>query len=800
MKENMLLSEVNRIREIMGLELISEDSAPSSNFLKKFLGTIVEPLLRTRQGNETLKKVLRATNSKISTTTINDIIVAIRANNLDNPLLENIDITRLYKQILKDLPTNDAIEQVRASVRNIFKTEFPKFDELASKVESSLDVLTPFNAKKNAKAYNELLDEFKKLKNQIESDNGISQEFKTLIIDSYGLNSLPKSAKEAVHIDENIIGLQKLFSNLYARISDITNERIANAPKKYKIGDIELDETQYKQLGEYSTGLKSINELPKSLQIKIITIIKSDDKFAEEYLKNYLKTIGKTQDEFIKDIFSQAKAKNTTWREILDREMNDFDYSILDDRLKISFTNMEGIYKLAFEESDAVYGKWRTKIRNVLQGFVPPALNSIDYLIYYFKTAGIEIQQGEKQMLKEFESILNDEMSKMAQESIAGVPIAGRLSKIRNIYSQLNQSTWGTQKAEAWFKTNLAKDGIFAGDKNYDIFVNSPEYEQLLKALKEGMEESTLACLSAIITPYLRLIGGSSWINLFENLFKKEFKMAGGSALGIFGNIVGGMVNTVIYAKPHTAAQMRVVDTLAGRYGKVFDKFVQIYLFTYLAVPYIRGYFERMTINEKLVSYRNNFTQIKTQFCSPGHVIDEQFCNEIDHNLQTLENTPSWDDISAELRSQTKLTSPWTLIPDFLEFYNEYTYETTEGAGTEQAIRNFISSWQQRVDSELANVNKELQNNYGIDTSLPIEQQQTQLFNAIKRREEEAKRQLESNKIDKSKKGFQNWASKNGYTVISDFNEDGIGSAYKNDDATETQIDFQWKNNTFQPY
>jgi hypothetical protein len=796
--EKYILSEINRVREIMGLELITEAPAPVPTplFLKKFLESIVEPLLRTADGQTTLKKVLRSTNSDIDISTINQIIQSIRNMDFDNPILKNVDIAKLYKQILRDLPTNDAIEQVRQSVRQIFKTEFPEFDQLASRVGDVINVLTPYNAKKNPKAFNELLEKFTNLKNQIENSN-ISQEFKNLIIDSYKLNRLPKSAKEAIHIDENKSLIKNLFKGLYTTAQELTNTRVPNAPKKFKIKDVELSGDEYRLLGEYSEGVIGINNLPKSLQSKMITLITSDDKLVEEYFKNFLKTLGKDENELIKDTFMKAKNEGVNWREVLDREMSDFDFEILENRIKNLFANMEGIYKLAFEESDAVYGKWRTKIRNVLQSITPQTLNSIDYTLNWFKTMAITFTQGEETAIKEMEKVLNDEMSKMAQESIDGIPIAGRLDKIKNIYSLLNSSIYSTQKAKQWFDKNLAKEGIFQGDVNYNKFVNSKEYEQLVEALSQGLQESWGATIRAMLTPYMRLIGGDAWIDFLQELFNKEFSKAGKSFVNIFGNIVGGVINTILYAKPHTAAQLRVLDTLAGKYGKPVDKLIQIYFFTYLAVPYFRGFFERYAINEKLISYRENFQKYKTTFCSPGKILDEKFCQQLDDNIAKLEETPSWADISAELRSDTKLTSPWTLIPEFKEFWDDYSTEVTSGRGTEAFVTNFVSKWQLKVDEEFKNLNTQLKDTYGIDTSLPPEQQQTQLFDAIKREREKANQEEQNNKIDKTPKGFQNWAAKNEYTVITDFDADGIGIAYKNDDTSETPVEFQWKDNTF---
>lgn len=799
--EKYILSEINRVREIMGLGLVTEAPAPvpTPSFLRKFLDSIVEPLLATREGQITLKKVLRATNSDIDVPTINQIIQAIRGGDFDNPILKNVDVGKLYKQILRDLPTNDAIEQVRQSVRQIFKSEFPEFDELASKVDSAINVLTPYNAKNNPKAFNELLNKFTDLKNQIENSN-ISQEFKNLIIDSYKLNKLPKSAKEAVHIDENKNLIKNLFKGLYTTAQELTDTRVPNAPKKFKIKDVELSGDEYRLLGEYSDGVIGMNDLPKSLQTKMITLITSDSNLVEGYFKNFLKTLGKDENELIKDTFIKAKKEGINWREVLDREMNDFDFEILENRIKTLFANMEGIYKLAFEESDAVYGKWRTKLRNVLQSFTPQTLNSIDYTLNWFKNMGITITQGEKSAIKEMEKVLDDEMSKMAQESIDGVPIAGRLNKIKNIYSLLNSSIYSTQKAKQWFDKNLAKEGIFKGDINYDKFVNSKEYEQLVEALSKGLQESWGATLIAMFKPYLRLIGGDAWVDFFQNLFKKEFGNASKSFGNIFGNIAGGVINTILYAKPHTAAQLRVLDTLAGKYGKPVDKLVQIFFFTYLTVPYFRGFFERMTINEKLISYREDFQNHKTAFCTPGKIVDEKFCKQLDENIAKLEDTPSWDEISAELRSETKLTSPWTLIPDFKEFWDDYSTEVTSGRGTEAFVANFVSKWQSRIDDELKNINTQLKNDYGIDTSLPPEEQQKRVMEVIKRERAKAEQEEQNNKIDGTPKGFENWAKKNGYTVSTPYNtETGIGSAYKSDDSNRTPIEFEWADNTFKP-
>ena len=59
------------------------------------------------------------------------------------------------------------------------------------------------------------------------------------------------------------------------------------------------------------------------------------------------------------------------------------------------------------------------------------------------------------------------------------------------------------------------------------------------------------------------------------------------------------------------------------------------------------------------------------------------------------------------------------------------------------------------------------------------------------------------NTIDNSVQGFKNWAAKNGYTVISDLNSNGIGKAKKNSppgmENTNPEEEFEFTNGTFEP-
>ena len=146
-----ILSEINRVREIMGLQIISEDSLPSS-LTQKLLKTLFNVDAIKNIDPRTLRDLVTTSISKGGADVTNDvlqrILLAIRDADWSNSVLDEIPFDILFKELLKTANTQ-VRQEMKASIRQSLKVIFPELDELATKSETVLKYLTPTLALKN---------------------------------------------------------------------------------------------------------------------------------------------------------------------------------------------------------------------------------------------------------------------------------------------------------------------------------------------------------------------------------------------------------------------------------------------------------------------------------------------------------------------------------------------------------------------------------------------------------------------------------------------------------------------------
>ena len=119
-----IISEINRMREIMGLNLIVEATGGISSWAKKFFAEILLGTIDELPTQQLISRTVKSTIAQADDSDVQAIIQAIRRSDWDNDVLKYLDPKTLYKQLISTLPTNQALEVVRGSIRKIFKEEY----------------------------------------------------------------------------------------------------------------------------------------------------------------------------------------------------------------------------------------------------------------------------------------------------------------------------------------------------------------------------------------------------------------------------------------------------------------------------------------------------------------------------------------------------------------------------------------------------------------------------------------------------------------------------------------------------
>jgi len=801
-----IISEINRMREIMGLSLIVEATGnPLSQWAKKFFSEILSGTIDELPTQQLISRTLKSTVSQIDDADIQEVINAIRRGDWGNEALRFLDPKTLYRQLISTLPTNQALEVVRGSIRKIFKEEYPEFDKLANTVEKSLKYLNPITAQ-NKKTYNELLDEFKSLKKSIE-DSDLSSEFKTMTIDAYQLNQLPKSADEAVYNARNLNKMQTFFSDLSVKMTEIANKNI-NAPKRYKIGDIEFDLSEKELLERFIESDATLKELPLSLQRKMVKLLKENDNFLSDYFDNVMLSLGFKNvqgnadlNEFLKFYFKKAHKEGVDIETILERELGDFDYGILSGKINQMSGSLRAIYELAYENPNVNMNSWAVTIKNFLEATLPQ-IKRVENFWPWFKDFVPNWNGWKGAWTIKVE--LDNELKKLAQEIIEGENITGRMGTIFNKVMLLKNGTYGKEAATAFLDNELIGKGIFKGNPKFEKIINSVEYKELRNSLEEPLNNVLFAAIWSNIEPYLRMVLiNRKWANVFGKEIPEAGKSKGKYLLDIFMESALPAINLILYADARTVTQLRQMDAYTGKYGKLIDKALTAIFWSYYLVPFIQAVGERTFIEDKVVVYQEDYEEMKKYFCLPDPKTNtklgtDDFCKEIDAAINELKEIDTFDEVQDKIRSEVGFIPDVTHLFETKEFFNKYIGILTGGGGTKEAWKQFKGGFTKKLDD----IEIETENRLG-EFGYTGSTKQEKLKNATNNLIARVKEMERVNTIDNSVQGFKNWAAKNGYTVISDLNSNGIGKAKKNSppgmENTNPEEEFEFTNGTFEP-
>jgi len=822
-----ILSEINRVREIMGLQIISEDSLPSSltqKLLKRLFDVDAIKNIDPRTLSDVVTRSISKAGGEVTTRTLQQILTAIRGADWSNSVLDEIPFSTLFKELLKT--ANGQVKQeMKASIRQSLKEIYPELDELATKSESILKRLTPTLASQNADLYNDALNQLKSLKTSLEGLN-IDKEYKKLLIDAYKLNDLPLNADTAENIILNKNILKEKINELF--LTTFTQQRNST---NIDTGGITLTQSEFNELQEFASGkINNIENLSESLFNKILPVLKRNEDFMKKYLDNFLTKVGSTNTKglpdlgkYSREIMSQT-SKNRTWREVIEDEISEIDLKILGDELDKEFKSISSVIRLASQVEVYPDKTVVQKVKKMLYEVLLPKLKILgslrggEYVKYFIENFGNRMLMTFRvRSIEDITNLLNKELQIMAKNILNNNPIGGNLDTIKNLVVLLQKSDLSTKGAKEWIETELKNSGI--EDANLKEFLESDEFKELYENLGNDMKKNFNKLLGEMFRGYGEM---SLILNVkrWSNIIKAEGGVNKALNAGLlFADFFKSWGRFALTMDPSSIQTYRNIIGLAGTGGVWVDRGVKLLFWKLTVFPWVMSFIEGTRRNDAKIQMVIEFEKIQEVLCKPTvyegvtyeKIGTDEECAELSKVISEVKTPLSDEQIRDSFRPttiegilETGGIITGTYVDDIQKYLERIYREGLFGGGSESIRQNFIENLEQEIINTKDKYDNVLRTEYcyNSDNGRPPN---VNMFECLKnkRKQRQGERSIKG-KYNEDELGFNKFALESGFTPdngfkVGEYNkEEGKGIITKPDG---TQVPYYWNgtDETFEP-
>ena len=819
-----ILSEINRVREIMGLQIISEDSIPSS-LTQKLLKTLFNVDAIKNIDPRTLRDLVTKSISKgggeVAGSLLQDILIAIRNSDWSNSVLDEIPFDILFKELLKTANTQ-VRQEMKASIRQSLKEIFPQLDELATKSEKVLKYLTPTLALKNKILYNDALTQLRSLKTTLEGLD-IDKDYKKLLIDAYKLNDLPLNADtvENVTLNKNI--LKEKISELF--LSKLNPQR---GSTDIETGGITVTPAELQELQDYSKGkINNIEDLSEPLFNKIIPVLQKNEDFVNTYFDNVLLKLGfkdlkneASLDEFQTYIMKNS-SKTKSWKTVVEEEISDIEYLILGDKIAKEFKAVDATLKLASQVDSYPDKTVAQKLKKIYYESILPAMKELGTLplldnIKYFNDNFINRSKlmTPYGTLKEVQDKLNNEIYLMAKRIAEGKgSIDGNFETIKNYLVLLQKSDLSEKLAEDFVQQKLLKSGITS--EKFKELIESPEWKELTSNLGGTLRKNWSKVWGYILR-------GSGEMSFFLNIrrWRELLNSAPGAGrrltlANFAGDFLKSWVRFALTTNPNSVSTFRNILALTGRSGIWVDRGVNMLLWRITVYPTLASMIDGLITNNSDIEMYNDFKKYKELLCDPityeGETYEkigtDEECKELNEILGKITAPLSKD----EIRSKYMPTTVQSILEGFGIVTDTYLDDISNGItylenkifnerkGVGQLTEDILKKMQEELNSKKDKYDNKLRDEYCYNSDNG-KAPEVNMFNCLKNRkkQQQGEKTVEGKYTD-DELGFNNFALKNSFTVVGEYNqEDGKGTV-KLPDGTQAEYFWNETEETFEP-
>lgn len=819
-----ILSEINRVREIMGLQIISEDSLPSS-LTQKLLKTLFNVDSIKNIDPRTLRDLVTTSISKGGADVTNDIVqrilLAIRDSDWSDSVLNQIPFDILFKELIKTASTQ-VRQEMKASIRQSLKEIYPPLDELATKSETVLKYLTPTFASQNDVLYNEALTQLRSLKKTLEGLD-IDKDYKKLLIDAYKLNDLPLNADtvENVTLNKNI--LKEKISELF--LSKLNPQR---GSTDIETGGITVTPAELQELQDYSKGkINNIEDLSEPLFNKIIPVLQKNEDFVNTYFDNVLLKLGfkdlkneASLDEFQTYIMKNS-SKTKSWKTVVEEEISDIEYLILGDKIAKEFKAVDATLKLASQVDSYPDKTVAQKLKKIYYESILPAMKELGTLplldnIKYFNDNFINRSKlmTPYGTLKEVQDKLNNEIYLMAKRIAEGKgSIDGNFETIKNYLVLLQKSDLSEKLAEDFVQQKLLKSGITS--EKFKELIESPEWKELTSNLGGTLRKNWSKVWGYILR-------GSGEMSFFLNIrrWRELLNSAPGAGrrltlANFAGDFLKSWVRFALTTNPNSVSTFRNILALTGRSGIWVDRGVNMLLWRITVYPTLASMIDGLITNNSDIEMYNDFKKYKELLCDPityeGETYEkigtDEECKELNEILGKITAPLSKD----EIRSKYMPTTVQSILEGFGIVTDTYLDDISNGItylenkifnerkGVGQLTEDILKKMQEELNSKKDKYDNKLRDEYCYNSDNG-KAPEVNMFNCLKNRkkQQQGEKTVEGKYTD-DELGFNNFALKNSFTVVGEYNqEDGKGTV-KLPDGTQAEYFWNETEETFEP-
>jgi hypothetical protein len=819
-----ILSEINRVREIMGLQIISEDSIPSS-LTQKLLKTLFNVDAIKNIDPRTLRDLVTKSISKgggeVVGSLLQDILMAIRNSDWSNSVLDEIPFDILFKELLKTANTQ-VKQEMKASIRQSLKVIFPELDELATKSETVLKYLTPTFASKNDVLYNKALTQLRSLKKTLEGLD-IDKDYKKLLIDAYKLNDLPLNADtvENVTLNKNI--LKEKINELF-----LSNLRKRTGSTDIETGGITVTPAELQELQDYAAGtINNIEDLSDSLFNKIIPVLQKNEDFVNTYFDNVLLKLG------FKDLKNEASlydfqtyimknsSKNKSWKTVVEEEISDIDYLILGDKMAKEFKSVDATLKLASQVDSYPDKTVAQKLKKIYYESLLPVMKELGTVegLNYIKYFNDNFLNRLKLMtpygtIEEVTEKLDKEIILMAKKIAEGRgSIEGNFETIKNYLVLLQKSDLSTKVADNWVQQKLLKSGITS--EKLKKLIESPEWKELTSNLGGTLKENWNKVWGYIFR-------GSGEMSLLFNIrrWREALKSAPGAErrltiANFAGDFLKSWVRFALTTNPNSVATFRNILALTGRSGIWVDRGINLLLWRITVYPALASLIDGLLTNNSDIEMYNEFKNIRDKLCNPVTYEGETYekigsdedCAELNEILGKLIEPLSKEEIRSKYTPTTtqSILEGFGIVTDTYldDIYNGYKYLENkvfnERKGVGELTESVLKDLQEELNSKKNKYDNKLRDEYCYNSDNG-KAPEVNMFNCLKnKKNQKSGEKTVVGKYKENPLGFAKFALDNGYTVVGDYNtEDGKGTV-KIPDGTQVEYFWNETDETFEP-
>jgi hypothetical protein len=822
--EKKVLNEINRVREIMGLQIISEDSLPSS-LTQKLLKTLFNVDAIKNIDPRTLSNVVTRSISRaggeVTTRTLQDILIAIRNADWGNSILDDIPFSILFKELLQN-SNKQVRSEMKASIRQSLKLIYPELDELATKSEQVLKRLTPTLASQDDVLYNDVLTQLRSLKKTLEGLN-IDKEYKKLLIDAYKLNDLPLNADTAENIILNKNILKEKISELF--LSKLDTKR---GTTDIETGGITVTPAELKELEDFRDGkINDIEDLSEPLFNKILPVLKKNEDFINTYFDNVLLKLGfkdlkneASLDDFQKYIMKNS-SKNRTWKSVVEDEISNIDNLILGDKIAKEFKSVDATLKLASMVDSYPDQTIAQKLKKIYYESILPVMKELGTvpLLDNIKYLNDNFINRTKLMtpfgtVKEVQDKLDKEITLMAKRIAEGKgSIDGNAETIKNYLVLLQKSDLNEKLAEEWVTDKLLKSGITS--EKFKKLIESPEWKELVSNLGGTLRENWTKVWGYMLrgTGEMSIIFNiRRWRELLESKPGAERRL---TIVNFAGDFLKSSVRFALTTNPNSVATFRNILALTGRSGIWVDRGINMLLWRILVYPTLASIVEGLITNNSDIEMYNNFKKYHKLLCEPvtyeGETIEkigtDEECKELSEILGRITAPLSKDEIKSKYLPTTTqgILEGFGIVTDTYvdDILNGLSYLENkvfnERKGTSELTDDILKKMQEELNSKKDKYDNKLRDEYCYNSDNGKDPA-VNMFNCLKdrKKQKQGEKTVEGKYTD-DKLGFNNFASKNSFTVVGEYNqEDGKGTV-KLPDGTQAEYFWNETEETFEP-